>query len=255
MRREVVAFVVVIVIVVLAVGLLAATLVHNAGEGGAATRTSSSPASPTTSAYTNSTASQTESTATITNFTPSEETPPSGSNVTEVEYACVVGNSPAGVLVAVNDTKDNLETGFAVNASAPLSLTGLGCSYSSTNIVTPTACGVMCGGGIGEITATYDILNLNFSVSSSDYVAGHNLTVSSNDEFGSPLFMGFTNNRVYLNAQPISTWYSYPPCTGSDGIEQDCMLPDATSVSVQLPASFENGQYQLTIYSAIELVP
>src|SRR5208282_4726280 len=202
--------------------------------------------------YTSSTASQTESTVTITNFAPGEETPSSGSNVTEVEYACVAGNSPTGVLVAVNDTKDNLEVGFAVNASAPLSLTGLGCSYSSIKIVTPTACGVMCGGGIGDIISTYDTWNLNFSVGSSDYAGGHNLTISSNDGFGSPLFLGFTNDQVYLNAQQISTWYSNPPCTGSGGIEQDCMLSDATSVSIELPASFENGQYQLTIYSAIQ---
>jgi hypothetical protein len=254
MRREVVVLGA-IVIAVLVVGLLATTLVPYSGEGGATTRTSSSPASPTTSVYTNSTASQTESTAKITNFTPSEEIPPSGSNVTEVEYACVIGNSPAGVLVMVNDTKDNLEVEFTVNASAPLSLMGLGCSYSSTKIVTPTACGVMCDGGVGDTISTYDTWNLNFSFGSSDYAAGHNLTISSNDEFGSPLFSGFTDNKVYLNAQPISPWYSDPPCTSSDGIEQDCMLPDATSVSIELPASFENGQYQLTIYSAIELVP
>jgi hypothetical protein len=155
-------------------------------------------------------------------------------------------------VASLNSSNGNPVTNFQVQTSSPLLVRGLGCSYSSTKTVTPTACGVMCGGGIGYITTNTDVWNLNISISSADYKTGHNLTVTSENGFGL-LFLPFT--QIFLNGQQTTAWYSNPPCMGGNGVEGDCLLSTATAVSIELPASFGNGQYQLTIYSSETLVP
>ena len=243
-----------LVVAILIVAFLAATTFVPGSEL-RTTGVNSNIGSETSRSSSNSTTtSLTHTSVTITNFTPTIDESFTSSNSTkaQVSYGCRTSNSAVGPTVAsVNDTVHRVVFNFSIQVSPPLSVEGLGCSFTTTKIVTPTACGVMCGGQVGTIVNTYDIWLLNFSVGSADYLAGHNLTISS----GGFSFISLHGTQIYLNDQQLMSFYSNPPCVGGDGVEEGCIDLTAPSVSVELPASFGNGQYQLAFFSQEILVP
>ena len=174
---------------------------------------------------------------------------------TIVHYGCGIlaaSSAKAPALILVNTSKvSNVKVNVSV--SPALTLSASGCSYTYTNTTTPTACGVMCGGGIGYTYAISDVWKLNFSLSSLDTSGGYNLTIASAGGLIS-LFPGLGNN-VYLNSQQITTWYSNPPCYGGEGIESNCMVSNATSMTIEMPATNASTTYQLVVNSGEYLVP
>jgi hypothetical protein len=111
----------------------------------------------------------------------------------------------------------------------------------------------MCGGGIGYTYAVSDVWSLNFSLSSPNTQGSYNLTIGAGSGT-SALFPGL-GNQVYLNSQQVTSWYSNPPCYGGDGIESDCMVSNATSITIELPTPIDSGAYDLKVISGETLVP
>ncbi len=199
-----------------------------------------------------------QSTATITNFTPSIGTPPAGSTTFEMGYNCTVSASPpAGPIVATLTASNMGNTPvifvFYVQMPPQLSAEALGCSNTFIRV-----------GDANGTEHDYMTWRLNFSASSTGSVAGQNLMVSSTNNasgsYASSFAMLFELGHfaMYLNAQPLTPWYSDPPCTqggASGAVIDDCLVPQATSISAELPASLQNGQYQLALYDTARLYP
>jgi hypothetical protein len=164
-----------------------------------------------------------------------------------------VSSPEATVSFLVNTTSAN-DVKVNVSTSPALPLEATACSYIYTNTTTPTACGVMCGGGIGYTEAVSYMWKLNFSMSSSASSGSYNLTIASESGM-TELFPLPYHEQIYLNSQQLTSWYSNPPCYGGEGIESDCMMSNATSIAIELPAANESSTYQLVISSAEYLVP
>ena len=174
---------------------------------------------------------------------------------TIIHYGCGISaasSTKASALVLVNTSKAN-NVGVNVSVTPALTLIAAACSHTYTNTTTPTACGVMCGGGIGYTYAVWDVWKLNFSLSSPTNNGGYNITITAGSGM-SDLFPGLAT-QVYLNSQQVTAWYSNPPCYGEYGVEGDCMASSATSITIELPAPIQGGAYQLMIGSGEDLVP
>jgi hypothetical protein len=156
----------------------------------------------------------------------------------------------SSVVVLVNTSGGSFE--LNVNFGSSDRVETATCSYVFTNTTTPVACGVMCGGGIGKTEQYSYVWKLNFSLSSADSAAGQNLTISQGRGMNS--VFPEQGNHVSLDSQMV-TWYSNPACYGGDGVESDCMTSNATSITIELPSSIENGTFQLVISSSADLVP
>ncbi len=160
--------------------------------------------------------------------------PPPSKSV--VDYGCVVSNPPPSqdslqTLVSVSGgTNESIEVSF--NPTLPLS--GSTCSYFYSYTDTPTACGTMCGGGVGHIISYSNVWTVNFTISSAVAAQGRNLTVSGGTEglFPQPGF------EVYINSQPTTTWSRA-----------------GMSLIIAIPNAVEDTSLQLTVNSTETLVP
>jgi hypothetical protein len=192
---------------------------------------------------------------TATTFTASSVLHVPPPTTTVVHYGCGISTASStktSALVLVNTSKVN-NINVNVSVSPALTLSAAACSHTFTNTTTPTACGVMCDGGIGYTYAISDVWKLNFSLSSPVTSGGYNLTIAAGSGM-SDLFPGLST-EIYLNSQQITAWYSNPPCYGDQGVESNCMSSEATSITIELPAPIQGGEYQLMITSGEYLVP
>ena len=139
-----------------------------------------------------------------------------------------------------------------------VSILPTGCSYSMIHNTTPTACGVMCGGGVGYIEYYSDRLQTNFSIgniTSVNSAGGYNATVSA-DRLTS-LFQNLAT-QVYVNAQQID-WNGYPPSclegdsSGTSTYSLDCLTSSTTHLTFALPGT--TTTYSILVNSSKTLVP
>ncbi len=240
----------VVVIVIGVIGYVVLTAQTGTSIGG--TSSSSNATSSTSSFPPTSTSSATLTSSTTVTSSSLYIPPPT---TTIVHYGCGISAASltkASALILVNTSKAS-DVGVNVSVTPALTISAIGCSHTFTNTTTPTACGVMCGGGIGYTYSIFDVWKLNFSLSSPVASGGYNITIAAGSGMAD-LFPGLST-QVYLNSQQITTWYSNPPCYGGQGIESNCMTSGATSIAIQLPTPVEGGAYQLMVSSGEYLVP
>lgn len=230
---------------------------YAAGTGVKQTETQTITSTKTvTQTSTSTTTATTQSTAAITNFSPSMGTP-AGSTKSEMGYNCAVSTSTAGPIVATltapNMGSTPVTFAFYIQTPPQLSAEPLGCSYTFIRV-----------SDANGTEHDYITWKLNFSASSTTSVAGQNLIVSSTNNASGTYATSFSilfelgHFAMYLNSEPLTPWYSDPPCTqagASSTITDDCLVPQATSISAPLPASFGDGQYQLVLYDTARLYP
>jgi hypothetical protein len=150
-----------------------------------------------------------------------------------------------------------IDVNLTVQPAVSIVLTG--CSYSMIHVTTPTACGVMCGGGIGYIEYYSDTLETNFSIGNTTRVnsaGGHNATISVAGRLTS-LFQNLAT-QVYVNAQQTD-WNGYPPSclegdsSGTSTYSLDCLTSSTTKLAFALPGT--TSTFAILVNSSKTLIP
>jgi len=153
--------------------------------------------------------------------------------------------------------------GVNLTIQPPESILPSDCSYSVIHTVTPVACGVMCGGGIGDIDYHSDQLQVDLSIGNIVNVTSesdsYNVTISVAGNLTN-LFHNF-ETQVFVNSQKVD-WNAYPPScvesssAGTTTYGFDCLTSVSSHLTFEIP-NLQNGTrpYQILVDSSETLVP
>jgi hypothetical protein len=157
--------------------------------------------------------------------------------VTEILVSgCNIPNaiSPMGEVLVVVNSSDGIDVTAAATVSPAIPLEAVGCSYAYSHTTTPVACGVMCGGGIGNIESYSQELRLNLSLSPEDKLGIYNLTIAS-DRMSALFSQGLI--QVSVNSLQVAS------------------SSTTSSITFELPSPLEKIPYQLVVSSTETTVP